>query len=154
MTGPTTSWSLQRSRVPDLLAAAMVAASGSAAMASDGWLWWAGAAALAAGLMAMVVSARRRVETVCLTLGERVRLERVAQGQPGSPTRGPDAGGDCLISEGLLDGGSVVTPWLLALRIRSEDGHCADLVLTPGCAPADAMRRLRVRLLTDESLRA
>jgi len=82
VTGATTTWTLRRSRAPDLLAATMVSASGGAAMASDGWLWWAGVAALAAGLIALLFSARRHMQTVRLAIGERVRLEPL---NPGSP---------------------------------------------------------------------
>ncbi|MBU3694646.1 MAG: hypothetical protein FGM40_07450 [Rhodocyclaceae bacterium] len=140
---PTTHWTVRRSRVPDVLAALMLAGSGAACLTGAGWLWWVGVLMALTGAVLLAVAVRRPPETLRLTLGDRVRLERAGQA----------AGTPQLLADGLLDGGSVVTPWLLALRIRSVDGTGADLVLTPGSAPADDLRRLRVRLLTDESLR-
>lgn len=154
MTGASATWILRRSRVPDRLAATMVAASGAAGMAGEGWLWWAGIAALVAGSAALLVGARRPDEILRLTLGDRVRLERLPPGYPGTPGHAVTATDSRPGIEGLLDGGSVVTSWLIALRIRSADGRRADLVLTAGCATPEDLRRLRVRLLTDESLRA
>jgi hypothetical protein len=154
VTGATTTWTLRRSRAPDLLAATMVSASGGAAMASDGWLWWAGVAALAAGLIALLFSARRHMQMVRLAIGERVRLEPLNPGSPKALSEASLARAHDAPVDGRLDGGSVVTPWLVALRIRGDDGRRADLVLTAGSAPPDELRRLRVRLMTDESLRA
>jgi hypothetical protein len=132
------SWTLCRSQLPDLLAASMVAASGSAGMTADGWLWWAGAAAATAGTLALVVAARRPPERLLLTLGEPVRLHRLGQG--GAPAQ--------LLAEGKVAGSSVITPWLLTLRIEGGygQGH-ADVVVTAGGLPATELRRLRMRLL-------
>jgi len=137
------TWTLRRSPAPDLLAALMVAASGGSAMGSEGWLWWAGLTALVVGFARVVATVRRRPETLRLTLAGRVRLERT----------GPDSAA-AVLAEGLLEGDSVVTGWLIALRIRRADGRHARLVLTAGSAPADELRRLRVRLLGDARLRA
>ncbi len=137
----THRWTVHRSRGPELLAGAMVAASGAAGMAvGEGWLWWAGAACIGLGALGLLLAARRSRELLHIRLDERIRLESADGG---------------LVAEGLLDGASVVTPWLMALRIRGDDGRrAADLVLDAGSAPADELRRLRVRLLTDEAIRA
>jgi len=123
-------------------------------MASDGWLWWAGVAALAAGLIALLFSARRHMQMVRLAIGERVRLEPLNPGSPEALSEASRARAHDAPVDGRRDGGSVATPWLVALRIRGDDGRRADLVLTAGSALPDELRRLRVRLLTDESLRA
>lgn len=137
----TRQWTVRRSRGPDLLAAAMVAASGAAGMATtEGWWWWAGAVCIGLGALGLLLAAGRSREILHIGLGQRIRLESADGG---------------LMAEGLLDGASVVTPWLMALRIRSDDGRrAADLVLDAGSAPANELRRLRVRLLTDEAIRA
>jgi len=140
---PATTWVVHRSRVPDVLAALMLAGSGAACLTGDDWLWWAGAMMSLAGTILLTVAVRRPAQTLRLIVGKRMRLERAGQG----------ADAPQLIADGLLDGASVVTPWLLALHIRGVDGASADLVLTPGSAPPEDLRRLRVRLLTDESLR-
>lgn len=135
------TWLLRRSRLPALAASLLVAASGTAGLASSagGWLWYSiacvclGACGLGRALLASA-------ETLRLELGDPVRLE--------------SARGD-LVAEGRLDGDSVVSPWLIALRIRGKGAQRpADLILDPWSAPAEELRRLRVRLLGDETLRA
>ena len=135
------TWLLRRSRLPALAASLLVAASGIAGLASSagGWLWYSiacvclGACGLGRALLASA-------ETLRLELGDPVRLE--------------SARGD-LVAEGRLDGDSVVSPWLIALRIRGKGAQRpADLILDPWSTPAEELRRLRVRLLGDETLRA
>jgi len=137
----TGTWTVSRSRLPALFGGLFVGACGAASLAAgQGWLWWAGAACVPLGGACLLRAARRPAETLRISIGERVRLEDAAGG---------------VIAEGLLDGGSVVTPWLLALRVRGDGGwRSTDVVLDAGAAPADELRRLRVRLLTDASLRA
>jgi len=136
------TWILRRSRLPGLLAAALTAASGVGGMAGDGWLWWAGASAGVAGLGMLSEVLLRPAELLRLTLGDPVRLERVGQGTAASR----------LLAEGRISGASVVTPWLLALRIEGRHSH-ADLVLTAGSAAPEDLRRLRARLLGGASPR-
>lgn len=135
------AWIVRRSRLPDLLAAAMLLASGAAGMAVGvGALWWMGMACSGCGLALLIRACKRPSQRVRLRVGDAFRLESLT---------------GKLLAEGRLDGGSVVTPWLMALRIRSDRGQrLADLVLDPWSASPDDLRRLRVRLLGDETLRA
>lgn len=136
------AWILRRSRLPGLVAAALTAATGIGGMAGDGWLWWAGTVALVAGLGVLTETLLHPVELLRLTLGDPVRLESLGHGT--AATR--------LLAEGRIGGASVVTPWLLALRIEGRHGH-ADLVLSAGSAAPEDLRRLRGALLGDASLR-
>lgn len=47
---------------------------------------------------------------------------------------------------GETEPGSIVLPWLVILHLRSRDGHRFAVPLLPDSLPADALRRLRVRL--------
>lgn len=137
----TDTWTVRRSRLPALIGAVFLAACGLSSLAAvQGWLWWCGLTGVLLGAGWLAYGLRRSAETLRIVIGERVRLE--------------DAAGTLMI-EGLLDGGSLVTPALLALRVRAEGGRRrTDVVLDAGSAPPEELRRLRVRLLTDASLRA
>jgi len=135
------TWTVRRSRLPTWVGVAFLFACGANGLtAVEALPWWGAAACATIGAGTLVGAVLQPAETLCLQIGERVRVESVASG---------------LIAEGLIDGSSVVMPGLLMLRLRGEDGRqCADLVLDAGSAPAEELRRLRVRLLTDPSLRA
>lgn len=132
----TGAWIVCRSRLPGLLAASLPAASGAVCMTACGRLWWVGAGAAAIGIAMLGLLACRPVQRLRLTLGEPVRLETI---EPcGTSAR--------LLAEGRIDPNSVVTPWLVALRIVGPGGR-ADLILTNHAAPTEDLRRLRLRLL-------
>jgi len=132
----TGAWIVCRSRLPGLLSTSLLIATGAACMTGGGGLWWAGSSAAAVGIAMLVLLACRPAQRLRLTLDEPVRLETV---EPcGTSAR--------LLAEGRIDPNSVVTPWLVALRIDGPDGH-ADLILTNQALPAEGLRRLRVRLL-------
>ncbi len=137
----TDTWTVRRSRLPALLGSAFLVACGAAGLTADeGWLCWSGAVCVVLGAGDLLRVAQRPAETLRIAIGERVRLEYAAGG---------------VIAEGLLDGGSVVIPGLIALRVRAEAGRrAANVVLDVASAPADELRRLRVRLLNDAALRA
>jgi len=137
----TDAWSVRRSRLPGLIAAWLLTTTGVYGLvAGDGWLWWGSAVGAIIGTLGFVATLHRDTETLRLHLGEQVRLQ---------------SGDGSLTAEGRLDGDSVVSPWLIALRIRGKGAQRpADLILDPWSAPAEELRRLRVRLLGDETLRA
>lgn len=138
------TWTVRRSRLPDVIAAACATASGMAAMASGtdtAWsgLFWAGAAVAGLGGAAGVRALWRHAEILRLTVSDTVRLETL-DGQ--------------LLADGPLNGGSVVTPWLVALRWGgSGRRRPVCLVLDALSGTADARRRLRACLLADPDLR-
>jgi hypothetical protein len=75
---PGQTWTLRRSRIPDLPAALLLAAAGVAALYDGtGWLWWFGGIGLAVGAAGLVVALRRDSETLRVSLGDQVRVEQV-----------------------------------------------------------------------------
>jgi len=137
----TDTWTVRCSRLPALFGGLFVGACGAASLAAgQGWLWWAGAACVPLGGACLLRAARRPAETLRISIGERVRLEDaaggvIAEGDPASVRNNPHV--------------------IVALRVRGDGGwRSTDVVLDAGAAPADELRRLRVRLLTDASLRA
>jgi hypothetical protein len=75
---PGQTWTLRRSRIPDLPAALLLAAAGVAGLYDGtGWLWWFGGIGLAVGAAGLVVALRRDSETLRVSLGDQVQLEQV-----------------------------------------------------------------------------
>lgn len=135
------TWMVSRSRLPELLGSGFLVAIGSAsAVVDQGWLWWCGLTGVLLGAAWLVHALRRAAEPLRIVCQGRIRVE-TADGRA--------------IAEGLVGDSSAVTSWLVVLRVYGDDGRRqTSVVLDAWSAPADDLRRLRVRLLTDESIRA
>lgn len=135
------TWELRGSRLPAMVCSLFLIACGAAVLTvGEGLPRWIAMASAAIGSGLLVHTLHRPCTRLRLTIGERVRLES-ATGE--------------VVGEGLVDGASLVIPGLIALRLRHESGRrCTDLLLDTSAAPADDLRRLRVRLLNDTGLRA